>query len=116
MNSFFATLLGNLVNVIASLAATKNPSYAPVIAMASSGVSAELAHIAAGNAPTTTQTVEAVAPGALALGAALVAANNPQHIDAIATTLQAVVSSIPTPSEHKDAVSAGLAPTASTSV
>ncbi len=108
----FLTLLEHLCSLAAGMASVANPAFAPVISIAASGINAELAHIAAGNKPTLASAVENVMPGSLALGAALVARNNPKHADLIAETVQEVVSVITTPSSHQDAVLAAPLPSA----
>lgn len=97
MNLFLSSLLSHLVTIVETLAAANNPAFAPVIKIAADGINAELASIASGNAVTTQQVAENVAPGALALGASLAVKNNPTHADAIAGSLTQLIAAIPAP-------------------
>lgn len=94
--SFLPTILETLIQIIAGLASAKNPAYAPVIAAASQGVTAELTSIAAGNAPTA-HSVEAnvVAPAvAIAADKAISNSGNATTQSTIAAVANTAISAL----------------------
>jgi len=89
------TLLEALVGIIAPLAAAKNPTYAPIIQEAATGVNAELSNIAAGAAPTIHDpAITAVATAAIQGAATAVEANNPNAAALVSAAAGAVNSAV----------------------